>query len=187
VTRALLDLAEAAGLEVSEAEDLLVRAVRPLSAPTSLRERLLAALAPAWHRFEAALAALCDLDLAAVRAVLARAESAEHWTDGPLPGVSLMHIEAGPARAGADVGLVRLGAGVTFPFHRHIGPERVIILDGSYTDDQGRAFGPGEADDRAPGDPHSFTAGTDGVVFAVVLYDGIAIALPDGSEVVVKG
>lgn len=182
------ELAEAAGISEAEAEELLAAAISaPPAPPSTWRARLLAAVAPAWGAFAAAFAAQIDLPLDKARELLDRAERAAVWVSGPLPGVSVFHLPSGPACTGADVGLVRLGAGVVFPPHRHLGPERVLVLDGSYVDDHGREFRPGDRDDRTEGDPHHFVAGPNGVVFVVVLREGIAIPTPDGGEIVVKG
>lgn len=170
------------------AEELFASAALglPRRAPSPpLRDRLLAGLAPVWQRYEAAFASLIDLDLNTARAILARAESAQQWVDGPAPGISLFHIEAGPARAGADVGLVRLGAGVEFPQHSHLGHESILVLDGGYTDSGGYELAAGNAEQREVGHDHHFVAGPHGVVFAVVLYEGVAFPNPNGGPPIV--
>lgn len=169
-------LTDLAGEWADEAEELYAAVGLGLvaEAPQSgLRARLLDAVAPVWNKFGAELAQLIDLPVMAAAAILAKAESAVSWVDGPLRGVSLLHIEAGPACAGADVGLVRLGAGVSFPMHDHLGEERVVILDGYYDDASGYRMAAGDSETRRPGESHSFTAGPDGVVFVVVLREGI--------------
>ncbi|MBM4391271.1 MAG: cupin domain-containing protein [Deltaproteobacteria bacterium] len=182
------ELAEAAGISEAEAEELIAAAIAaPVAPPPNWRARLLAAVAPAWGAFVSAFAAQIDLPVEKARELLDRAERAAAWVAGPLPGVSVFHLPSGPACSGADVGLVRLGAGVVFPPHRHLGPERVLVLDGSYIDDRGREFRPGDRDERDEGEPHHFVAGANGVVFVVVLREGIAIPTPDGGEIVVRG
>jgi anti-sigma factor ChrR (cupin superfamily) len=48
-----------------------------------------------------------------------------------------VHLVGGSATAGADVGFVRITAGTTFPPHRHLGEEHVLVLQGSYQDSDG--------------------------------------------------
>lgn len=170
------------------ADELFASAALGLTRRTptpSLRDRLLAGVAPAWHRYEAAFASLIDLDLGRAREILGRAENAEHWVDGPTVGISLFHIDAGPARQGADVGLVRLGAGVGFPRHSHLGNESILVLDGTYRDGAGYELSPGNAEQRDIGEDHDFVAGPHGVVFAVVLYEGVAFPNPNGGPPIV--
>ena len=183
-----LKLAELAGELAGQADELFaaVALTLPTTRPApSSRSRLLDALAPAWHRYEAAFASLIDLDVAQARAILDGAEAAQRWTDGPVNGVSLFHIDAGPGRAGADVGLVRLGAGVMFPPHAHLGSEQILMLDGGYLDSAGYELAAGSAEQRQVGAEHHFVAGPNGCVFAVVLYDGVAFPNPDGGPPIV--
>lgn len=183
----LRELAEAAGVPEAEAEELLARLLAPTAPVIKRRSRLLDAVAPGWFALVDAFARQVDLPAEQARGLLEQAERFTAWVAGPLPGVSVMHLPHGPAHDGADVGLVRLGAGVLFPPHAHLGPERVLVLDGSYTDDQGRVFGPGDHDDRGVGDRHHFVAGADGVVFVVVLREGIAVDNPGGAPVIIRG
>ncbi len=185
--KSLAEIALAAGVTEAEAEEVLARLVPPLAPGGRLRDRLLASVAPGWWALVDAFARHVDLPLERARALLVDAERYTSWVAGPLPGVSVMHLPHGAAHDGADVGLVRLGAGVVFPPHEHLGPEQVIVLDGSYTDDRGRFYQPGDRDDRGVGDRHHFVAGPSGVVFVVVLREGIVVHVPGGEPVVIRG
>ena len=127
-----------------------------------------------WERQLAALARFVDLTVDAARAVLARARDGREWEAGPIPNMRLFHFEGGTATAGADVGLVGVPAGAAFPLHDHVGRETVLILSGGYTDNSGRHFGPGDVDDHADGDAHSYVcdAGEE-MVLALVLRGGV--------------
>ena len=83
------------------------------------------------------------------------------------------------------MGLVRLAAGALHPLHEHLGEEAIIVLAGGYLDSAGYAVTAGQVERRRAGTPHSFVAGPDGVVFAVVLREGVAFLGPDGEHAVV--
>jgi len=89
----------------------------------------------------------------------------------PGPNVSLVHLLGGPATAGADVGFVRVDAGTTFPPHRHLGEEHVLVLQGSYQDSDGSSARAGDLVHMPAGSAHTFTAGPDtDLIYAVVVH-----------------
>lgn len=138
-----------------------------------LRARLLAAAASPEHRFApfiARLARLIDVAHERARALLAGLARPGTW-QAFLPGVELVHLEGGPATAGADVGFVRVQAGATFPIHHHRGEERVLVLQGGYTDSAGAVARAGDLVDLPGGSSHSLTAlsGPD-LIYAVVVF-----------------
>jgi quercetin dioxygenase-like cupin family protein len=148
------------------------------------RARLLAAVTessarPKASRFEPLFGKLTqffDLNVAALRAVFARAENDSEWQAGPLPWVSLFHLDGGPAVAGLDTGLVRLKKGMPFPRHRHVGAERVLVLEGGYFDDDQRWYGPGDFHSMAEGSEHSLLMGAEqDVLLAVILAADIEV------------
>lgn len=141
--------------------------------PPALRARLLAETADPWWRSLDALTRLVDLSADAVKGVLQRARTTA-WEVWDVMGVELFHFDGGPATAGADVGLVRAPANHLFLEHRHKGPEHVIILEGSMVAG-GRELRVGDTDWMGTNSVHEWIAGPDGVVFAVVLYEGIEI------------
>ena len=117
-----------------------------------------------------------DLSVEALREVFVRAERESEWQPGPLPWVSLFHLDGGPAVAGLDTGFVKLKKGMPFPPHRHKGSERVIILEGGYTDHEQRFYGPGDAHDMTEGSQHSLQMVTDrDVLLAVIMSDKIEV------------
>jgi quercetin dioxygenase-like cupin family protein len=116
------------------------------------------------------------LSLDALREVFARAENENEWQQGPLPWVSLFHLQGGPAVAGFDIGFVRMKKGMPFPSHRHTAFERVLILSGSYHDSEGHYFGPGDLHVMAEGTEHALqTSADEDVFFAMVLAGEIQV------------
>ena len=137
------------------------------------RARLLAAVAESSERFAplfGKLRDLFDLPPEALRSIFLRAAVAEAWQPGPLPWVSLFHLQGGPRVAGLDAGFVRLKKGTPFPAHRHTATERVLVLEGGYHDHAGRWYGPGEMHEMLEGTEHSLQMSAEqDVLLAVVL------------------
>ncbi|HTA88963.1 MAG TPA: cupin domain-containing protein [Polyangiaceae bacterium] len=137
------------------------------------RSRLLGTVTQSAERFAPffdKLTRFFDLSVEALREVLARAERESEWQPGPLPWVSLFHLQGGPAVAGLDTGFVKLKRGMPFPRHRHKGVERVLILEGSYLDHEQRQYGPGDFHDMTEGSEHSLQMSADeDVLLAVIL------------------
>jgi quercetin dioxygenase-like cupin family protein len=134
--------------------------------PPLLRARVMATVAQPRLRYAplfGKLSELFDLDDTALAAVFERAATPTAWTASAIPGTQLLHLQGGPRVVGADNGLVRLAAGARFPSHRHLGLERVLVLDGGYRDEQdGRLYLPGDWHEMQPGTSHAYTALTEG-------------------------
>ena len=146
---------------------------RDASALARGRARLLSAVSESSERFAPLFGKLTrffDLSEDALRAEFARAANPSEWQQGPLPWVSLFHFAGGPAVAGLDTGFVRLKKGMPFPPHRHLGSERVIILEGGYHDSEQRWFGPGDLHVMTEGTEHALQMSPDqDVLLAVIL------------------
>jgi anti-sigma factor ChrR (cupin superfamily) len=85
--------------------------------------------------------------------------------------MELLHVEGGPRVKGAITGFVRLGSGVSFPEHEHLGDEEVLILQGSCVDSiDHRVSRAGDRVRMPCGTVHSFSVreGPDLVYLAVV-------------------
>jgi quercetin dioxygenase-like cupin family protein len=159
---------------LAEAFTALSVALPAPPAGPELRARLLARATDPEHRFApfvARLARLIDVAQTRARALLAGLARPEIW-QAFLPGVELVHLEAGPACVGADVGFVRVKAGATFPVHHHRGDERVLVLQGGYTDSAGAVGRAGDLVELPAGSSHSLTALPDGpdLIYAVVVF-----------------
>ncbi len=173
--------AEHANSEAERAElaELFARlGALPEPDPSALaqgRARLLAAVAQSDERFAPLfdkLTGFFDLSRETLRAIFTRAGNEAEWVQGPLPWVSLFHFQGGPAVAGLDTGFVRLKKGMPFPLHRHLGNERVLILDGGYFDNEQRWYGPGDFHDMTEGTQHSLQMNADQDVLLAVIMTG---------------
>ena len=169
---------EAADRQVANTVGALGAILKVAPPAPALRQKLLQAIqagalryAPFWDR----LGSLFDLSESGVSAVLDDAENASKWEASPIPGMSLFHLQGGPRVATADVGLVRLPPNVAFPHHKHLGDERVLVLQGAYEDSGGRIYRAGDLHEMRVGSDHGLTALDQGVLFAVVLFEGISI------------
>lgn len=156
-------------------------AVRPSA---SLRETLLRAVSSddAVDRFAGfadRMMRLYDLSEAAVRDVFARIGKADVW-EPYIDGVSLQHFTAGPrvlatSASQIDAGIVRFGAGLSYPRHRHHGDEYMLILSGGLVEDEsGRTAIEGDMLHMAADTEHGFKIMADrDCIAAVLLFNGL--------------
>ncbi len=149
--------------------------LEPVAAPSGLERLMTAASEPRlrYAPFFGRVGRLFALPEQAVVELLERAGSASAWRKTPLPGVSVIDVQPGPAAAGAEARIVRFAAGMRFPKHRHPGPEAVLLLDGSYTDSSGRVYASGDLHEMAPGTEHSFLVAKDEPCIAASLQQGL--------------
>jgi quercetin dioxygenase-like cupin family protein len=174
-------LREAGATDAPRLAEALSALVPPVKAPPQLlRERLLATVARPCLRYAplfGKLSELFDLDDTALAALCERAAAPTAWSASPIVGMRLMHLQGGPRVAGADNGLVRLAAGTRFPRHRHLGLERVLVMEGGYRDEQdGRLYLPGDWHEMQPGTSHAYTALPDHqLLIAVSVQGGVDI------------
>jgi quercetin dioxygenase-like cupin family protein len=147
--------------------------------PQRLRERLLASVAQPRLRYAplyGQLTELFDLPDAELSNLFAMA-STQAWVTAPITGVELFHLQGGPRAFAADNGLVRIRAGARFPQHRHLGAERVLVLEGGYTDEQsGHVYHAGDLHEMVEGSSHAYTAlGERDLVLAVSVVRGVDV------------
>jgi putative transcriptional regulator len=162
---------------LADAAGLLAVALEPAPSPPGARERLLAAAASGrFEAFAARVAAMLDVAVAEARRLLDAIDTPAPWSAGPTAAIELYHLAPGPALAGALAGFVRVRAGERFPYHRHLGPEQVLVLQGGLRDDDGSVLRRGDVASAAEGTGHSFVAlpGPD-LVYLVVLQGGVEI------------
>ena len=105
------------------------------------------------------LSRLWDLSETDVFATLERAAAPAAWRKPGLPGLRVVDVEGGPRLQGARVTLARFAAGMRFPTHRHLGPEALLVLEGSYRDQSGRVVGPGDLHEMTTATEHFFKVG----------------------------
>jgi|SRR6185295_7086432 len=138
-----------------------------------VRERLELALNEPPHRyapFFARAAELFDLPESAVIAQLTRLKDPNVWAFAGLPGISSVRVDAGPGVREAETLFVRFNPGVRFPLHRHVGLERVLVLEGSYEDSTGVLHRAGELREWPSDTEHSFRVGDETCIFASVVF-----------------
>ena len=94
------------------------------------------------------------------RKLLDNIDTASSWVAGPSPTSSLYHIEPGPAilAAGGIAGFVRVEPGTTFPRHKHLGLEHVLVLAGGFRDEDGSDVFAGDDSYKPEGSAHAFVA-----------------------------
>ncbi len=174
---ALQDADAAARRELLELVHRLPDALTRSGAPEGVRARLLSETSRAPERyapFARKLSELFDLPHGEVQQVLSRSAHAAAWTASGLPGIKKLAVAAGPRRAGAQTYLVKFSAGVRFPVHEHAGPETVLLLAGSYTEDTGKRWSTGDLHVMEPGTTHAFTIDKDeDCIAATVLHGGL--------------
>lgn len=167
--------------QLEQAASLLAIAVEPVAPPADLRERLLAELAgrERFAPFIDRLAALFDLAADRVRTIVQRFDTHEGWTV-MYPGAEFFDFEGGPALGEATAGLVRIAAGMAFPHHKHLGEERVMVLQGAFVDDSGHRVEAGQLAIMPDGSEHGFQVVSTQELLYVVIVGEIEFA--DGTR-----
>ena len=144
----------------------------PVGPPPALRRRILDAAEGGAERYAPMLerlGELFDVATATAREYAGRLFTNDGWED-LLPGIAYLDLEGGPAAAGGRVGLVRMTPGARFPLHRHVGPERTLILQGALRDSSGVELHAGDHAEGDDGVEHWFEAiGDEELVYAVVV------------------
>ena len=149
---------------------LALAASRPRSPD---RARLLAsAVRPGWEPWTNRVAQLWDLSAEQVEGEFRRAGFPREWEPSPVPQVDAFHLEGGPATTGADVGLVRIPSGYSFPPHSHSGTEEYVVLQGVMRFSDGHREYPGDRVRHDSSVTHSYVAEGD-VVVAIVMRGGL--------------
>ena len=147
--------------------------------PADLKARLIASAGGG--RFQALgdrIAKLLDVTLDRARELLGLVEHSASW-EHPVPGVSLIHFDGGPAYAAADCGFVRIDPGCKFPWHTHRGEEVSVILSGAMRDHDGRVLRAGDELIHQQGTQHELaTEGDEPVIYVARAMNGIEVGPP---------
>lgn len=93
------------------------------------------------------------------------------WKKAPLPGIRFKKVDGVKNQLGQTKTIVMFSPKTRFPHHGHQAHERLLILEGGYTDDQGKHYGPGDLHDMAPGTEHGFVIDADGPCIAASVAD----------------
>jgi ChrR Cupin-like domain len=143
-------------------------------APAQNRARLLEALRSGdrYSPFLRDLSLHFDLGPERVRELFHAIDVPASWEAGPLPGIQVMHFQAGPQTVAPDTGFVRLPRGLRFPYHRHVGHEVNYVLEGAVRDGDGRLYVAGEAIVMEPGTAHEFSIPDDADALIAVVQAG---------------
>ncbi len=155
-----LFVAELRELGFSEDELAALLAVDAAPVPAALRQRVERSVAAEgrFERFIGAVAKLLDIGADAARAMLDDLDVPGRWENSPWPGVTLVHVTGGPAVREAITGFVRIERGGRFPSHKHLGDERVLVLQGRLRDGvSGVVSKPGDHVTMAAGTAHALS------------------------------
>lgn len=129
-------------------------------------------------RFADQVAELLDVDIGRARALLDSVDDPSVWVPS-APGVESCWVEGGPRVRNAVRGFVRVGSGIAFPRHQHLGDETILILQGSYLDSvTGKVLRPGDTARMEQGSEHDVLAPADGMdlLTLVVVFNGVRVA-----------
>lgn len=166
--------------ELRQVVGALPDALPPVTPSASARSRLLAAAEakPRLVAFTDQLAGFLSVAQTKARELLESIADESLWEASPWPGVRLFHIDLPGQYVGADVGFVHVEAGLHFPYHEHLGEERVLVLQGGY-ESEGQVWRPGDSDLRDAHSRHDYTA-LEGpaLIYLIVLYEGLDFPQP---------
>lgn len=178
-----LDDAEATAVERAVAADPALAAeldsylgmIPPVAPSPGLKAQLLASAGGGrFETFSTRMSSLFDVSVDRARELLALVERETAW-EHPVPGVHLIHFAGGPAHAAADCGFVRVDPGGTFPWHKHLGEEIMVVLEGTVRDHRGQTWVPGDEIAQNLDDEHELIAGPDGVLYVARAQNGIEV------------
>lgn len=154
----------------------LTRELPPATPSEGLKAQIMSDLAPAarFARFRERVSELIDVSVERAGELLGQIDEIDPWVPGPSEGVELFHIDGGPRVEDAIVGFIKIGSGGEFPHHKHLGTERVFVLQGSFQDSSGTVHGLGDLVVEPPGSEHDFHV-CDGpeLIYLVVVEEGI--------------
>jgi anti-sigma factor ChrR (cupin superfamily) len=140
--------------------------------------RAVAELPLRYAPFFARLARLWQLPEPLVIEELTRAGDPKSWPVTPFRGVRAFTLKSAGESGGRRSRLLSFASGVRFPRHRHRGSERVLVLEGCYTDGTGSEVGPGQEQHMTEGSEHELTITSRGRCVAAVVEHGIDFSTP---------
>lgn len=164
--------------ELEQGLELLAGGLSPV-APRVAAERLeraVSTLPLRYAPFYRRLAELWQLPEALVESELLRARNPGSWSTTPLPGLRTFAV--GTTDDVRRRRLLEFAPGASFPSHRHLGDEQVLVLEGSYADSSGREVKAGEHQQMAAGSEHALRILGDVRCVAAVLEHGIDFSNP---------
>lgn len=159
-------------------QDTTYQLSAPLEPSAAVKSRLMASVGGGTlERFSKRLSALFDVTVDRAREILGLLERPGSW-EVQVPGIALVHFDGGPAYAAADCGFIRLSPGAIFPYHKHLGDEAVVVLEGEVFDaTNNRVIEAGDEYFQPEGTQHALmNRGTVDCVFAARAMHGIEVA-----------
>jgi hypothetical protein len=154
--------------------ELLLAMCEPVTPSSSLRASLLSSIAGPWYApFVRRAAEMLAVSQQAMTELFAAIDDVDSWMPGHVPGLELFHLTPGPGLETAISGFVRLAPGATFPSHRHVGHEDVLVLAGSFLHD-GVEVAAGMEAPMAADTLHAVVAGPQGCLYLGITRDGLA-------------
>lgn len=153
--------------------DALASALEPAAAPAhGLRARLFGHITgrERFSPFLDRLITLFDLPEADTRREIEAINDPDAEWEPMLDGCRFRDFDGGPALGDAHAGLIRLEPGAVFPNHRHVGEERMLLLQGRVRDTEGNEYRAGDWIVSADGSAHEMLAiGDEEVIYAAVV------------------
>jgi quercetin dioxygenase-like cupin family protein len=163
--RELCLLALVRGVEIGDAARSNAGAERLARAVAELPLRY----APFFER----LATLWGMSEERVSSELLRARQPRSWALTLVRGLRTFDVDRGGRRDSQRARLLRFAPGAALPEHRHRGRERVLVLEGSYSDSHGTEVCAGEEQLMLPGSVHQLRVSSEGPCIAAVVEQGI--------------
>jgi mannose-6-phosphate isomerase-like protein (cupin superfamily) len=158
-------------------QDTANQLAAPIEPSPTVKSRLLASIGGgSLERFAQRLGAMFDVAVDRAREILGLIERPASW-ETQAPGIALVHFDGGAMYAAADCGFVRLAPGAIFPFHKHLGDEVCIVLEGAiYDATNDRMINAGDDYFQPTGAEHALiNKGTVDCVFAARAMHGIEV------------
>lgn len=124
---------EQRNLSGPETLEVLATGLQPVTPSVHVRQRLMASVGER-SRFEwlvDKVAALLDVAVDKAKVYLESLDTPRNWQTSPFSGVSLIHVDGGPAVTPAITGFVKVESGGSFPEHGHLGEEVVLVVQGT--------------------------------------------------------
>lgn len=152
--------------------DLLSAGLSPTPPPSGLRARLMQRVGgpERFLPFLDRLIGLFDLPEAETRREIDAILDPDAEWESMVPGCSFRDFDGGPGIGEAHAGLIRLQPGHVFPNHRHVGEERVLMIQGRVVDEHGTEYRAGDVIVSADGTEHELRAiGDQEVIYAAVV------------------
>jgi len=127
------------------------------------------------------VAKLFDLGDVEVQGYFGRLDDERSWTPDPqVPGLSVCLVTPGPSVEAVLAGFGRFATGSHYPRHRHVGPERFLVLQGGLKFDDGSLGNPGDDLIGPTGTAHSFDVLPGPAFLAAVVLHGPIEFEPEG-------